>query len=76
MHYHIPVTGSKFYEWPHSSIPLEMEIWAGLGTLALSWSGVSPPGTNVGADVWRLIAVSPKDTVSFHTVMTTENKTD
>ena len=33
-----------------------MKIWSGLGT---------PPRTYVGADVWRLIAVFPKDTVSL-----------
>ena len=37
-----------------------MQIWTDLGTSGFSWSG--PP---VGIDVWRLIAVSPKDTVSF-----------
>ena len=36
------------------------------------WSRVPPPSpplmTYVGAGVWRLIAVSPKDTVSFPTL--------
>ena len=47
--------------------PVKMKIWADLGTLDLSWSGVSPSPlwTYVGAGVWRLIAESPKDTVSF-----------
>ena len=71
----------------------KMEICSDLGTLDLSWSGVTPPPqwkfwqilalrfelvwsnppppTYVGAGVWRLIAVSPKDTVSF-----TRNKKD
>ena len=67
--------GLEYHRPPPLS--LEMEIWAGLGTLDLSWSGVPPPPrTYVGAGVWRLIAASPKGIVSFHTVMTTENKTD
>ena len=45
-----------------------MKISAGLGTLDLSWSGVPPPppeNENLGGGVWRLIAVSLKDTGSF-----------
>ena len=65
----------------------KMKKWADLGTLGLSWSGVtpSPPSENLGrschfgfelvwstpplgleAGVWRLIIVSPEDTISFH----------
>ena len=41
-----------------------MKVQTDLGTWDLSWSGVAPPPlrTYVGAGVWRLIAVSPKDT--------------
>ena len=50
-----------WYEHPTlpPSSPRKMKSWADLGIWDLSWSGV-------GAGVWRLIAVSPKDTVSFH----------
>ena len=79
--------GSKFLECPYSSIsgmlvwsapppPLKMKIWADLGTLSLSWSGVPlPPNENYGGTLslswsgdrmWRLIAVSPVDTISFY----------
>ena len=40
--------------------PPKMKIWADLGTLSLSWSG---------ARMWRLIAVSPVDTISFSSVL-------
>ena len=48
-----------------------MKIWADLGTLDLSWSGVPPPPSYVGAGVWRLITVSLKDTVLFTTICQT-----
>ena len=42
-----------------------MKIWAALGTLSLSWSGEYPHPLFHGARMWRLIAVSPVDTISF-----------
>ena len=49
--------------------PPKMKTWPDWGTLDLGWSrGHPPPMTNVGAGVWRLIAVSPKNTVSFNIV--------
>ena len=47
---------------PH---PPKMKIWADLGTLSLSWSGEYPHPLFHGARMWRLIAVSPVDTISF-----------
>ena len=74
MHYHIPVTrifGLKVLECPHSSISgvlvwstapsppnenLDRTCHFGFG-FGLEFP---PPGTYVGAGVWRLIAVSPR----------------
>ena len=55
----------------HPPPSLKMKIWTDLGTWDLSSSGVHAP-TYVGAGVWRLIAVSPKDTVSLPTCSDTE----
>ena len=49
--------------------PAKMKTWPDWGTLDLSLSRVNPPPHPrtyvVGAGVWRLIVVFPKDTVSF-----------
>ena len=45
--------------------PPPMKTRTDLGSLDLSWHSVSPPPTYVGVGVWRLIAVSPRYTVSF-----------
>ena len=48
-----------------------MKIWVDFDTLNLSLSGEQPPTplTYAGAGVWRLNAVSPKDTVWLLTVL-------
>ena len=47
--------------------PRKMDIWSGLGTLGFRLGKVGqntpPPSYVEGAGVWRLIAVSPKDTI-------------
>ena len=46
--------------------PPQIKIWADFGILDFSWSGL-PPLPPTGS-VWRLIAVSPKDTVLLVTL--------
>ena len=48
-----------------------MKICADLGTLSLSWSGVCAPQEFQGARMWRLIAVSPVDTISLTNLLIT-----
>ena len=44
-----------------------MLIWTGLGPLGLGWTGphLPPPPDFQGARMWRLISVSPVDTIWF-----------
>ena len=55
--------------WAKYPPPPKMKIWSGLGSfrLVLGWQNTLPPPMTYveRAGVWRLIAVSPKDTVYF-----------
>ena len=56
------VLGTLNLSW--SGVLPPVKICVDLGTLSLSWSGVCPPELQ-GARMWRLIAVSPVDTISL-----------
>ena len=68
---HSSISGMLVWS-PPPPPPLKIKIWADLGTLSLTWSGVPhtlPPPTPTpefqGARMRRLISVSPVDTISL-----------
>ena len=42
--------------WSTTPLP-KMKIWAVLGTLSLSWSGLSPPPTSLKMKIWEVLEI-------------------